>query len=374
MLGAGGADRREPDLARVPGDRPGRRARRPSPRASWSTRRRARPAGRSPPSRGHSRKIATRLSDERLRRRPAVRAPARRLRGLTPTAQSRPAPAAISSTITCACGAAHDRWVPPRRPSQPLPRPSRRRSPPAPAVARPGRRGPDRMAGATGGAAAAAGRDRQPPRRARAAVPSGWCGSSSRRGHWRGRLRRRVSRAGRAAREPPSRPSLSRGAPRHHVAPGDHRTPAGHPPRPALALTTSSLHCASCRADTTPSISLNDYASPRGRDAQPPSRSSRRGRRNRCGLGRARCWTARAGRRRLARAHAGRPGRMGAAGTGPGDRPLPGGQARRRAAASPASAAARARARGVAVAAALLPLWECAAEKVAALEQTPAGG
>ena len=43
------------------------------------------------------------------------------------------------------------------------------------------------------------------------------------------------------------------------------------------------------------------------------------------------------------------------------------------AAAAPA-AAARARARGVAVGAALLPLWECAAEKVAALEKTPAGG
>jgi hypothetical protein len=43
-------------------------------------------------------------------------------------------------------------------------------------------------------------------------------------------------------------------------------------------------------------------------------------------------------------------------------------------AAGGAPAAARARARGVAVAGALLPLWQCAAEKLAALERLPAGG
>ena len=36
--------------------------------------------------------------------------------------------------------------------------------------------------------------------------------------------------------------------------------------------------------------------------------------------------------------------------------------------------APRLQARGVAVGAALQPLWECAAEKVAALERTPTGG
>jgi hypothetical protein len=50
--------------------------------------------------------------------------------GLTPTAQSRPgAGGGYLLTITCACGAVHDRWVTADEASQPLPPPS---TPPAP--------------------------------------------------------------------------------------------------------------------------------------------------------------------------------------------------------------------------------------------------
>ena len=106
---------------------------------------RARPAGRSPPSRGHSRKIATRrltMSDfadvEQFAREHAA------CGGLTPSTQTRPGLGGYLLTITCACGATLDRWVTAEEASQPLPRPSTP-SPPAPAAGA-GRAG-DRVAG-----------------------------------------------------------------------------------------------------------------------------------------------------------------------------------------------------------------------------------
>ena len=45
--------------------------------------------------------------------------------GLTPNAQTRPGTAGgYRLTITCACGAIHDRWVTAEEASQPLPQPA----------------------------------------------------------------------------------------------------------------------------------------------------------------------------------------------------------------------------------------------------------
>jgi hypothetical protein len=55
--------------------------------------------------------------------------------GLTPQATSRPGREGYHLTVTCACGATHDRWVTAEEASQPLPRPSPRPAPaPMPAA------------------------------------------------------------------------------------------------------------------------------------------------------------------------------------------------------------------------------------------------
>src|SRR5512144_3003757 len=54
--------------------------------------------------------------------------------GLTPNATSRPGTAGYHLTITCVCGATHDRWVTAEEASRPLPRRAPAREP-APAVA-----------------------------------------------------------------------------------------------------------------------------------------------------------------------------------------------------------------------------------------------
>jgi hypothetical protein len=289
--------------------------------------------------------------------------------GLTPTAQSRPgAGGGYLLTITCACGATHDRWVTAEEASRPLPRPAPApAAEPAPAVAtavaapptpstwpsRPPLPRPQRVEVSL-----------QPARRA-----------SRGRAVWLVLLLVAVG-AGAAAyltgvplpglSEPPAVMPRAPAITSPVVTP-----PPPVPPRPALDDIVSSLR--QLQADTTPSISLNDYASRVAATrlaveklaAAAPESVRTRTREvldlHRLAVG---AWRARTVEDRDEWARVGQDPAIDLC------------PAVKRAvdAVSPTSAAARARVRGVAVAASLLPLWECAAEKVAALERHPAGG
>ena len=293
--------------------------------------------------------------------------------GLTPSTQTRPGSGGYLLTITCACGATHDRWVTAEEASQPLPRPSTP-SPPAPGPV------PVQTRATAWPARPAA----PMPQRVEIVAP------------------RRVSRgravwlvlvlvaalglaaavyvngvppelAGLLGELPVTATSPSTPAPPATPPPAAPAPSAAAPPRAALALDDIVTSLRQLQTDTTPSIALNDYAT-------------------RVAVTRAAVERVAAGAPAPARAQASevldvhalavaawrartledrdeweRLGRDPAIDLCPAVRHAV-------EAAAPPAAAARARARGVAVGAALLPRWECAAEKVAALEKTPAGG
>ena len=293
--------------------------------------------------------------------------------GLTPSTQARPGSGGYLLTISCACGATHDRWVTAEEASQPLPRPSTE-TPPSPAP----------VPAPTRAAAWPARPAPPPPQRVEIVAPRR---ASRGRAVWLVLVL--VAALGLAAAvyvsgvppelagllgerpvttPPPSTPAPAATPPAPVPTPP---TPPAAAPRAALDDIVTSLR--QLQADTTPSSALNDYA--------------------------ARVAVTRAAVERLA-AGAPAPARARASevldvhalavaawrartledrdewerlGRDPAIDLCP---AVKRAveAAAPPAPAARARARGVAVGAALLPLWECAAEKVVALEKTPAGG
>ena len=291
--------------------------------------------------------------------------------GLTPSTQTRLGSGGYLLTITCACGATHDRWVTAEEASQPLPRPSTP-SPPSPAP----------MPAQTRATAWPARPAPPPPQRVEIVAPRR---ASRGRAVWLVLVL--VAALGLAAAvyinglppelagllgEPPV-PARVPSTPAPVTAPAPTSPPPAPaaPPRAALEDIVTSLR--QLQTDTTPSIALNDYAT-------------------RVAVTRAAVERVAAGAPAPARARASevldvhalavaawrartledrdeweRLGRDPAIDLCPAVR-------RAVEAAAPPAAAARARARGVAVGAALLPLWECAAEKVAALEKTPTGG
>jgi hypothetical protein len=300
--------------------------------------------------------------------------------GLTPNAQSRPGAAGgYLLTITCACGATHDRWVTAEEASQPLPRPSREPDPapapaaaPTPASAWPARVSPPRpqrievtvqparrasrgravwlvlvLVVALGGGAAAY----------LTGVSAELTGLP---GELAGRLGELTGLLG-------DRPVAS---PAPTAAPPPVASPAP-PPRAALDEIVTSLR--QLQADTTPSVSLNDYASrvavtrlsvERLASAAPEPvrvRAQEVLDLHRLAAG---AWRARTIDDRAEWARVGQDPAIDLC--PPVKRAVD--------AVSQPAGASRARARGVAVGGALLQLWECAAEKVAALERTPAGG
>jgi len=289
--------------------------------------------------------------------------------GLTPTAQSRPgAGGGYLLTITCACGASHDRWVTAEEASRPLPRPSPApAAEPAPAVA-------TAVAAPPTPSAWPARPPLPRPQRVEASIQPARRASRG-RAVWLVLLLVAVG-AGAAAyltgvplpglSEPPAVMPRAPAITSPVVTP-----PPPVPPRPALDDIVSSLRL--LQADTTPSISLNDYASRVAATqlaveklaATAPESVRMRTREvldlHRLAVG---AWRARTVEDRDEWARVGQDPAIDLC------------PAVKRAvdAVSPTSAAARARVRGVAVAASLLPLWECAAEKVAALERHPAGG
>jgi|KBSSwiStaDraftv2_1062776.scaffolds.fasta_scaffold98835_2 hypothetical protein len=290
--------------------------------------------------------------------------------GLTPTAQSRPgAGGGYLLTITCACGATHDRWVTAEEASQPLPRPS---SPPQPRPA-------DASAAALPTTPSAWPARPTPPRPPRIEVSVQPVRRASRgRAVWLVLLLVVALGAGAAAYlsgVPLPGISEQRAVAPHApaVASPAVTPPPPPPPPPRAALDDIVKTLRQLQADTTPSIALNDYASRVAvtqlsverlvASAPEPVRARTREvldvHRLAVGAWRARTVDDKDEWERV--------------GQDPAIDLCP--SVKRAAdAVSPPSGASRARARGAAVGASLLPLWECAAEKVAALERNPAGG
>ncbi len=317
--------------------------------------------------------------------------------GLTPNAQSRPgAGGGYLLTITCACGAMHDRWVTAEEASQPLPPPSREPAPastPAPAPtpvaawpARPPAPHPPRVEVPL-----------QPARRAsrgRAAwlilallvalgggaavyltgVPvelNGGLGElTGRLGELTGGLGQLTGRLGELTNVLGQRPVES-SAP---TTPPPAAPPVPSPEaRRRAALDEIVKLLRQLEVDTTPSMSLNDYASHVATtrvtverlvtEAPEPAREPARDVLEVYRLAGV-AWRARTLDDRQEWERVGRDPAIDLC------------PAVKRAADAVAAAAnaSRARARGVAVGAALRPLWECAAEKTAALDRTPLGG
>jgi hypothetical protein len=293
--------------------------------------------------------------------------------GLTPNAQSRPgAGGGYLLTITCACGALHERWVTAEEASQSLPRPSRELSPaPPPAPSRPPVPvWPARPA---------------PPRPQRIEVTVQPAGRVSRgRAVWL-ILMLIVALGGGAVVSLTGVPVQLSGAPGELTGllgerPVALRAPTPLPPSvPASVSPQTREHVAleeivrslrRLQADTTSSVSLNDYASHVAdtraaverlvTEAPEPARTPAREVLDLYRLAGA-AWRARTldDREEWERV-----------GEDPAIDLCP---AVKGVADAAGATAPRARARGVAVGAALLPLWECAAEKIAGLGRTPPG-
>jgi hypothetical protein len=288
--------------------------------------------------------------------------------GLTPNAMSRPGRSGYQLTITCACGASFDRWVTAEQASRPLPRPT---SAPPRVTTWPARPAPP------------------PAARIEVAVPPGRRVSHG-RAVWAVLLLVVALTAaavyvtdGTATLTSLGSDALtSLGAPPPHVAapgassPGvaapSPAPPAAPPaPRPPLAEIAHALR--ELQTGITPSVSLNDYAARVAAtrvdverllaSASEPARAQVHEVLDVHRLAVA-AWRARIVDDRDEWARVGRD---------PAVELCP--SVKRAAdAAGPSAAAARARARGAAVAASLTPLWECAAEKLAALDRPPAGG
>jgi hypothetical protein len=299
--------------------------------------------------------------------------------GLTPNAQTRPGTAGgYLLTITCACGAVHDRWVTAEEASQPLPRPPREPAPaprPAPPViptfpARPSQPRAQRIAATLPPAPRRASRGRAVWLVLVLAVALGGATTVYVTGvpiELRGALR---SLPGVAA----ERPVASR-------APA--AAPSSPPPLPPPVVSPQARQRAALdeivtafrrlQAQTTPSVSLDDYATHVAAtgtnverlviEAPEPAQAPAREILDLYRLAGA-AWRARTLDDRQEWERVGRD---------PAIELCP---AVKRAAdaASSGPAAARPRARGVAVGAALLPLWECAAERTAALGRMPVDG
>ena len=285
--------------------------------------------------------------------------------GLTPNARSRPgSDGGYLLTITCACGATHDRWVTAEEARQPLSRPSRPPEPsPPPAVASaPARGWPARPLPPA-------------PQRIELALAPARPGSRG-RAVWLVLLL--VLALGAAA------AAYVNGIPAELTTVlGEHvpwlESPAAAPPpivspeaRRRVALDEIVTALRRLQAEATPGAPLNDYASrvavarlnverlvvEAPERVRGPAREVLDLHRLAVGAWRARTIDDRDEWVRL--------------GQDPAIDLCPPVKRAADAAAPPASAS-RARARGVAVGAALQPLWECAAERVAALERTPAG-
>ena len=304
--------------------------------------------------------------------------------GLTPNAQTREGTAGgYLLTITCACGAIHDRWVTAEEASQPLPRPSREPAPaPAPAA---------RPAAAVIPTFPAR---PSPPRAQRVAVtlPPAPRRPSRGRAVWvvlvlavvlggaatvyvtgvpmelHGALSSLPGVAAErpvASRAPAAAPSSPPPLPPPVVSPQARQ-------RAVLDEIVASLR--KLQAQTTPSVSLDDYAThvaaartnverlvtEAPEPVQAPAREILELYRLAVAAWRAR--TLDDDRQEWERV-----GRDPAIDLCPAVK-------RAADAASSAPAAARPRARGVAVGATLLPLWECAAERTVALGRIPADG
>jgi hypothetical protein len=287
--------------------------------------------------------------------------------GLTPNAMSRPGRGGYQLTITCACGATLDRWVTPQEASRPLSRP-------APAPARvttwPARPAPP-----------------APPARVEVAVPAARRTSRGRAVWLILLLVVALGVAGVYVTGTDTLTSLgtealtSLGAPPPH-APAPTTAPASSPvappppvpavpARPPLAEIARALR--ELQIVSTPSASLNDYAARVAAtrvdverllpSAPEPARAQVQDVLDMHRLAVA-AWRARSVDDRDEWARLGRD---------PAVELCPSVKRAADAAAAP-TPPARARARGAAVAASLTPLWECAAEKLAALEPRPAGG
>jgi hypothetical protein len=295
--------------------------------------------------------------------------------GLSPNAQSRPGgDGGYLLTITCACGATHDRWVTAAEARQGLPRPPRapdspmaRAAAPTPVRAWPARPAPP------------------PPQRA-AVVLQPAPRASRGRGVWLVLVAVLVLGAAGAV-SVTGIPEQVKGIPdqlasllgEHVAAPS---SPAAAPPPPATVVgaearpraaadeITTSLR--QLQAAATPSASLNDYASRVAATRlaverlilDAPEVAQARAQEildvHRLAVG---AWRARTidDRDEWARV-----------GADPAIDLCP--EVKRAAdLVAPTAGAPRARARGVAIGASLQPLWECAAEKMAALEPSPAG-
>jgi hypothetical protein len=287
---------------------------------------------------------------------------------LTPNAMSRPGRGGYQLTITCACGATLDRWVTPEEASRPLPRP-------APAPAR---------------VATWPARPAQPaaPARVEVAAPPARRGSRGRAVWLILLLVVALGAGGVYLTGTDTLTSLgtealtSLGAPPSRVAappatPAPAKALVPPPPVPAVPsrppLTEIAHALRELQVVSTLSASLNDYAArvaatrvdvERLLPAAPePARAQVQDVLDVHRLAVA-AWRARSVDDRDEWA---RLGRDPAVDLCPSVK-------RAADAAVAATPPARARARGAAVAASLTPLWECAAEKLAALEPRPAGG
>jgi hypothetical protein len=293
--------------------------------------------------------------------------------GLIPSAQSRPgAGGGYLLTVACTCGALHDRWVTAEEASQPLPRPSREPVPavaPAPAVTRP----------------AAWPARPSPPRPQRVEVTLQPARRPSRgRAVWL-ILPLLVALGGGVAvyltgvrLEVTAALDQLAGllGERPAVAPA----PTGPPPAAAPAVSPVSRERSALdeivtslrrlQANTTPSVSLNDYASHVAStrltverlagEVPEPARAPARDVLEVYRLAEA-AWRARTLDDREEWERVGKDPAIDLC------------PAVKRAADATGAPAIASRARGVAVGTALLPLWECAAEKTAGLGRTPAG-
>jgi hypothetical protein len=281
--------------------------------------------------------------------------------GLSPNAQSRAGgDGGYLLTITCACGATHDRWVTAEEASRPLPRPSRQPEPPPAAAAAPARAWPARPAP-------------PPPQRIEVVLQPARRVSRG-RGVWLVLLAVLALGAAAAAYVTGIPGELTTVLEEYVAAPSSPAAPLVVSPeaRQRAALDEIATSLRQLQADATPRVSLNDYASrvavtrltverlvlDAPEDAQARAREILDVHRLAVGAWRARTiddrdeWV--------------RVGQDPAIDLCPSVR-------RAADAAAPTVGAPRARARGVAVGAALQPLWECAAEKVAALERSPVG-
>jgi hypothetical protein len=289
--------------------------------------------------------------------------------GLTPNAMSRPGRGGYQLTITCACGATLDRWVTPEEASRPLPRPTPARVTTWPA--RPAAPAPPARVEVAAAPVHRASRGRAVWLILLVVVGLGAAGvyvtgtdtltTLGTDALVTGTDALTSLGAPRAASPPPS--------PTTAVTPSPSVAPA--PPRPPLVEIAHALR--ELQTASTPTASLNDYAArvaatrvdvERLLPAAPePARTQVQDVLDMHRLAVA-AWRARTVDDRDEWARLGRD---------PAVELCPSVKRAADAAVAP-TPPARARARGAAVAASLAPLWECAAEKLAALAPRPTGG